>query len=306
MSPIGEKAAIAIVFLLAGSAAGVGLERLYGRIGHGDSPSGASRNSDATRRMRVELESARAENDALRSELDRLVEGRRRSEWLAADHARESHPERADTAAPTDSLHGIAERYRDALARASSGDTAASDEAYEAALRLFRAGPEAFPALRDAYLSTDDPRVRAVMVRAFGAGLGREAAEFIAEQLRTETDGSVRMELLERASRMSTPTTAPLFRDAFLRIVTSDADVESRIDALGGLRYLRDDHDVDRALVVAATDSSEGVRVAAIEAIATRPELRDELERLIANDPSDHVRRIGECRLLLTGSRASL
>jgi len=306
MSPIGEKAAIAIVFLVVGSAAGVGMERLHARNGHADSAGGASRDSDATGRVRVELASARAENDALRSELDRLVEGRRRAEWLAAEHAPESHPERADTAVPTDSPRGIAERYRDALAKASSGDAAASDEAYEAALRLVRAGPEAFPALRDAYLSTDDPRVRAMMVRVFGAGLGREAAEFIAEQLRTETDGSVRTELLERASRMSTPTTAPLFRDAFLRIVASDADVDSRIDALGGLRYLRDDGDVDRALVVAATDSSEGVRVAAVEAMATRPELRDELERLLANDPSDHVRRIGECRLLLTGSRASL
>src|ERR1044072_1000570 len=76
MSPIGEKAAIAIVFLVVGSAAGVGVERLHARNGHADSAGGASRDSDATGRVRVELASARAEDDALPSELHRPVEGR--------------------------------------------------------------------------------------------------------------------------------------------------------------------------------------------------------------------------------------
>ena len=263
----------------------------------------------ATRELRqrgLELENARSENAALRFELDRLL-GTCRAAVGAARPA-----ETAGSPGPTPSarlskeeLAGLGERYAAALASAVRGDERAADEAYEAVLQLIRSGPDGFPVLRDAYLGATDPRIRAVIVRSFTAGLGPEASDFIASGLRSETDPALRAELVSHASRMVTPNTAPAFRDSFLQALDSDSDPGARTAAVRGLRFVRGDADVDRALIGAAADPVEEVRLAAIENVASRPALRSELETLLARDPSGRVRQIGQCRLLLTEPSAS-
>ena len=267
--------------------------------------------ADAAQKLRklgLELASSRSENDALRSELDRLLAKPQDGKSEATETKKPTgQPVEAPTAGashpPRELLVGLAERYRDALSRSTAGDERAADEAYEAVIRLVRSGPEAFPVLRDAYLATSDPRLRAVMIRAFGSTLGAEANEFVASQLQTETDPELRAELVAHAAHMVTPTTAPVFRDAFLQALASDSvPAEARTAALRGLRYVRGDLAVDRALLAAAGDPSEEVRLAAIEGLASRPALRSELQGMLTSDPSGRVREIGQCRLLLTES----
>ncbi|MGH7821015.1 MAG: HEAT repeat domain-containing protein, partial [Candidatus Binatia bacterium] len=112
----------------------------------------------------------------------------------------------------------------------------------------------------------------------------------------------VRLELAERAALMAGPAAAPVFRDAFLDAIRPAEPPAVRLAALRGLRHLRGDEAVEKALVEAASDPAEEVRAAAIENLALRPERREELRRLVESEGDSTVKAIGECRLLLADS----
>ncbi|MGH7859365.1 MAG: hypothetical protein ACREQY_18730 [Candidatus Binatia bacterium] len=256
------------------------------------------------RELRLSLAASSSEAIALREELDRLLglyQERLGIEPAASDPpSRPAAPDGAGDAETSPArLTALAEDYRDALTRSLAGDEAASDEAYEAVMRLVRAGPAAFPGLRDAYLSTSDPRARAVISRAFLTTMGGDAREFVAERLAAETDAELREELALRASRMTTPATATAFRDPLLGLLDSDAGATARAAAVRGLRYVRGDAKVDRGLLAAAADSAPEVRSAALDQLASRPGLHAQLRRLLAAEVDPEVRAAGQCRLLL-------
>lgn len=258
------------------------------------------------RELRLALAVSASEAAALREELDRLL-GLYQERLAKAPAGTSPAPtilpgaeEVREAEEPPAELTSLAKRYGDALLRSLAGDEAASNEAFEQVMELLRAGPAAFPALRDAYLSISDPRARAIISRAFLTTMGPEAREFVAERLAAETDPKLREELALRAARMTTPAAAIDFRDPLLGLLQSDASVAARAAAVHGLRYLRNDEEVDTALLAAASDSAAEVRAAALEQIASRPRLHEELRRLLTKEGDPDVRAVGECRLLLT------
>jgi hypothetical protein len=256
--------------------------------------------------VRLALLDAYSENATLRAELDRLTlsdpNGRRTAGGDLSQDARQAvtaDDSIASGAAPRGLLVDLANRYREGISRVVAGDEAAGDEAYEAVIELVRSGPEAFPVLRDAYLSTPDPAVRAVMIRALVSGHGAEAQEFVLSQLQSEADPDLRQALIVHAARLATPATVPLFRDVFLETLGSKADAEARLAAIRGLRYARGDPAAEEALLAATSDAADDVRLAALEALVSRRDLHDALRDVIAGEASSRVQAIGQCRLLL-------
>ena len=57
--------------------------------------------------------------------------------------------------------------------------------------------------------------------------------------------------------------------------------------------------DAQAALLRAAKDDDEKVRLAAMDLLASRPALRTQLRDLAANDPSERVREVAQCRLMV-------
>jgi len=299
-----SAASVIVPWILAagGFAAAAGIWTRGGEPAPPPAVAPASEDPRELKKLRLSLAASAAESDALREELDRLLALHRGREAPAPSRQSAGAPKTVVDPVVPEELQRAVSDYRDALGRAAGGDEAADDEAYEAVMKLVRSGPAAFPLLRDAYLATSDPKVRAMMVRAFMPGQGVEAQEFLATQLRSEGDRAVREELLQRAAHMSSPATAPVFRDAFLDVLRGEGDVELKATAVRGLRHLRHDEDVSQALIAAASNPAEEVRVAALENLAFRPELRDRMREIVAAETDSKVREIGECRLLLAES----
>ncbi|MGH2670661.1 MAG: hypothetical protein ACRDH5_16385, partial [bacterium] len=200
----------------------------------------------------------RAENAALRGELDRLVGRLPREKREAVTRGEVASPEARPAVA--EESKELATRYRDDVVRAIGGDEEARDAAYRGIMELVRRGPDAFPALRDAYRGTADPQARAIILRALISGRGSELPEFVAAELRGETDTELRRALAAKASELATPSAAGTFETGFLEVLGDDADPEVRAAAVRGLRYAAGEP-VEQALLAAAGDASEDVRL---------------------------------------------
>ena len=250
------------------------------------------------RALRTELATATAENAALRSELDRLVgsgqarpSGSRPASGGAA----------AAVAPPPFEVTGgteLASRISESLSRAAVGDQESAREGAMALLQALQQGPAAMEALRDAYISTGDPKARLMMLPTMLFGGGEAAREFVIEQAKAETDPELRRALLTHAAGFATPGNARELKDTFLDVLADEEDPTLRHAAIRGLRFARG-KEVQERLLAAVQDPSEDIRLAAIEGLASRRGLRRQLEDAIAQDPSSRVREVGECRLLL-------
>ncbi len=254
--------------------------------------------------LRLALETSKAENAALRHELDRLV-GRGRGDAQPAS-AGTASPAPGGAAPgsslPPEQLATLSSKLQESLSRAANGDQASAREAAIALMQVLKGGKDAFPALRDAYLATTDPRARLMMLPSMIFGGGEEARELIIDQVKTETDPDLRRTLLLQAAGFATPQYAPALKDTFLQTVTaSDTDATTRAAAIRGLRYARG-QEVQEALLAAAADPSDDIRLAAMENLASRPAMRESLRDAIGRETSSRVREIGQCRLLIAES----
>lgn len=246
--------------------------------------------------LRLALATSTAENAALRAELDRLL-GRGAGAALVKD------PAAAGTPGPTpavssEQLNDLSAKIRESLSRAAVGDQESARDAAVAMLQALQAGPAAFTALRDAYLTTGDPKARMMMLPTMIFGGGEEARKFIIEQVKNETDPELHRSLLTQAAGFATPQYAAELKDTFLQAASADGDPELRAAAIRGLRFAKG-QEVQDTLLGAVSDPSEDIRLAAIENLASRPALRERLREAIAQDPSTRVQEIGHCRLLL-------
>jgi HEAT repeat protein len=193
----------------------------------------------------------------------------------------------------------LSSRIQETLARAASGDQESARDAATALMQVLQKGAAAFPALRDAYLASADPRARMMMLPSMLFGGGEEARSFVVDQVKTETDPDLHRALLQQAAGFATPQYAPALKDTFLQTASApDTDAATRAAAIRGLRYAQGE-DVQEALLTAASDSSEDIRLAAIENLASRPAMREALRDAIGREPSSRVREIGQCRLLI-------
>ena len=256
--------------------------------------------SPEMRNLRLAVEIQDSENEALRAELDRLRQTfAHRGATSRQQDEQDFTVGASEIGATTDQeLLDVGWRYRDSLLRAMAGDEEAAEATSQAVRELVRSGADSFAVLRDIYRSTADPRARATMLRAMVRGHGTELPDFIVEELRTEPDPDLRRALAERAANLATPGNAPRLRDALLEIIATDGDPDTRTSAIFGLRYVQG-ADVDEALIRAAADPSEDVRLAAVSRLATRPSAQAGLSELVARDPSSRVRDVGRCKLLL-------
>src|SRR5947209_21475 len=102
------------------------------------------------------LETARAENQVLRRELDRLSALVRRGGGQAGSQATQIAA--GDSARGSDgALQDLAKLLKEQLELSAAGDPHAKAEVAQAVFDMLRSGPAAFSALRDVYLSTADP-----------------------------------------------------------------------------------------------------------------------------------------------------
>ncbi|MGH7820854.1 MAG: HEAT repeat domain-containing protein, partial [Candidatus Binatia bacterium] len=190
----------------------------------------------------------------------------------------------------------LTERARNALL---SGDT---DEAMKALNELSRSGREGLRVLEELYASLEDPAARRSLLGPLLFSADREEGLlFLGSELASEDDPAMRDALLAVTSEFVTRGTSSALEAAFLRGAETSGNPSVQAAALRALRYARGPQ-VEQALLNAASSPHEGVRLAAFEQIALRPELRRRIADLIRRDPSQRVRRIGECRLLIAES----
>jgi hypothetical protein len=131
----------------------------------------------------------------------------------------------------------------------------------------------------------------------FFTGGGAEAHAFIANEVATMPDPEYQRDMLGAVAKVIGPSAAGTFKPAFLAGL-ENADFRARAAAVYGLRHVNDP-DVTGALLRAASDPSEIVRRFAIESLVARDADREELRNLIAHEPSEALRQVGECYLRL-------
>jgi hypothetical protein len=238
--------------------------------------------------LRLALAASSAENQALRQELDRTLG------VLAVNRPRPAASNAEDGARQ----HEIAKRLQDALSRLSSGGEAARVEVSKAVLEALNLKAGAFATLREAYLNTTDPEGRKLLIGPMCLSRAPEVGDFLAEQALEEKDPGLRRELIAQASNYATPDIANGLQSAFIESLGASDDADLRKAAIRGLRYARGEG-VGDALLRAASDPDEGVRLAAIDALSSRSELRQQLTEVLSRDASPRVREIGNCHLLI-------
>lgn len=247
------------------------------------------------KKLRLALATADAENNALRQELDRIVV--RGKQGAAGPATPAAGPTPVATPRP-EALKELGSRLQQSIALAAAGDQGAARDAAMAMMEVLKSGPQAFSILRDTFAATSDPKGRLLMLPTLIFSGGKEARDLLIEQVQTETDPDLHRALINQTANFATPDVAPALQDTFLKTVRSDSDANTRIAAIRGLRYAHTPQ-ADEALLSAASDASPDVRLAAIENLASRPGLRDELRALIDAESSSEVREVAECRLLL-------
>jgi hypothetical protein len=249
--------------------------------------------------LRRGLATAGAENEALRQELDRLVAGGFFHGGKSASGATgaPASPD-AGVAAAGGEPHELAVRLTDALARSAAGDEAARAEAAQAIWTALQGGPESFATLREAYESSPDSQSRKLLAASMLFSRSPEAVQFITDQALQEQDPDLRRVLSMQASKYGTPESAARLQGVFLDSLGNREDAELRMSAVRGLRFAKGE-EVASALLGAASDPDEAVRLAAIDTLAARPDTRERVRNLLNDEPSERIRRIGNCRLLV-------
>lgn len=269
---------------------------LPSRAGPKEAPHPQSPDELAT--LRLALSTMNAQNAALRKELDRLI-----ASGAEAASGNVSRAAGSTASAPVDGqdVKETATRIVDAVSRAAAiGDDRSKREAAMTLMASFQGGAESLPALREAYLSTADPNARKMILPMLMFVGGEGARDLVTEQLRSETDPGLKKALTRLSVKYATPDHAPELKASYLAALHSDADLETRISALRGLRYA-EGPDVQEALIGAATDASEAVRLAAIDSLSSRPAMREHLQEIVQAESSPQLREIGECQLRLSG-----
>jgi HEAT repeat protein len=249
--------------------------------------------------LRLTLEASRGENQALRQELDRLLSvGRVRARAPSpAVHGEEPAP---PISPPADDpqLHEITKRLGDSLARFGAGDRSGMQTAAGDIFALVRRGKGALPALLDLYASATSPEAKKILLAPLLFIGGAEGRDFVMSQAATETDPALRKVLLDQSAKYATPDVADRAQGTFLERLQSDEDASTRLIAVRGLRYAQG-ADVQAALLRAAEDQDERVRLAAMDVLASRPAMRKRLREIASGDPSAHVREVAQCRLMV-------
>ncbi|MGH7818170.1 MAG: HEAT repeat domain-containing protein [Candidatus Binatia bacterium] len=292
------SAGFAVMVLLGWTAAAVSLLLALSaslREPGGRTPAAAeSAESAELRTVRLALSTARAENSALRTELDRLLTKR------PAGGAKTATPGAAPSEAPASPEHAdLARRISDNVTRAATvGDEESKRQAAMSLMQAFQQGAGGFPAVRDAYLATEDPKAKAMLLPTMMFIGGEEARDLVLDQVHSVTDPELRKSLTILSVRYATPEHAGALKDVYLKDLDSD-DPRLRTAAIRGLRYAKG-KDVQQALLSVAADPSEDIRLTAIETLASRPALHEQVRALIEQESSPRIREIGQCQLLVS------
>jgi hypothetical protein len=262
--------------------------------------------------LRVAASIATSDNAALRRELDRLL-ARQHGADLEAGATGRGKASAAGrikgfdggSSAPSSHArlraHTLAARLERFATGSVDGKLAASRRLPGVILEIYDVGPDAFPEVRDAYLEIKDPGVRALILHALVFGHADEVPRFVGSQLEAETDSALRSALVGHVSRLITPSTAPIFEEGLVRVVSSDADEETRLAAIRALRY-SESGIVEKALAKALADPSEKVRMAAVQSLPLRSRTLDMLNGNAMSEASREVKEAARCRLLLAGN----
>jgi hypothetical protein len=248
--------------------------------------------------LRRALASSRAENLALRQELDRLFgsPGARRAEASSKPTAEETQTT-TDAESEAHRLD-VAKRLQDGLGQLSTADNASRAAAGRVVWEALGLKDGAFPTLRDTYQKITDPMGRAILAGSMYFSRAPEVRDFLAEQALQEKDPMLHHVLVTQAANYVTPDGDNRLESTFLEALGASQDVDLRVAGVRGLRYGQGEA-VSAALVKAASDPDEQVRLAAIDVLSARPDLRGSLSDIVSRDASPHVREVGNCRLLI-------
>lgn len=264
-------------------------------------PTGASSEPREAKGSSLALKTAGAENQVLRLELDRLRALTSGTEGGGPGQPASAANAAAPSSAATEgALEDLARLLKEQLVLAAAGDARAKGEVAQAVFDMLRSRAEAFSALKDVYLGTADANSRKILLASMTFSGSGKVKDFVMDQIRSEKDPEVRRTLMTNAARYATTEDLNAgLASTFIQSVDNRAeDPATRVAAIRGLRHAPGGEAPD-ALMRAAADPSEEVRIAAIDVLASRPEGDRTLEQLAASDASPRVREFAQCRLVV-------
>lgn len=257
------------------------------------------RSDDELRALRRRLLLMQSESGALRAELDRL------RRLLEMKKAHEAHV--ADTGEANLGEGEKRERAAQALGRLE--DLVAQlhqdpqQEVYEGLqkvlLDLFRSPIDDPAIFLEKYGATTDPVAKAMILPHLAARLGEGLSGFVTQELERTQDPGVREQLITQLGVHASPEQDATAKEIFLSALSGESSPRARLEAVVALSKVRTP-EVDQALLdVAARDSDPAVREAVIRHLAGNPDTRSRVLELLAADPNEHLRKIGECSAAL-------
>lgn len=249
--------------------------------------------------LRRALAAVESEAGALRTELDRLrmlLQMKQQSDAVLERSGLASLPE----SERRKRLSGAFGSLRDLAPRLENGDQAVYEQMREVFLTFAAAPPDEADAFRKAFEEAESPLTRTILLPHLLARDRAGAADLLKREIAQAEDPVYRARLLENLRHTAPPEGDPEATRIFLDVLGSGTDganatARERRAAVTGLARLDSTEAEARLLEVAETDPDGDVRALALRHLARNPQTRDNVLEIVAGEPDDRLRTIGEC-----------
>lgn len=258
------------------------------------------------RRLRTAVAQLRNESVGLRIELDRMLVRPRQSSGAPPGPggvaSGGSSPQAEDPAVIAKRVETIA-----ADIERLSGDLGSSENFKAITNRISQLqamGPEALPAMRDALTAATDPMARRVLASLLAMRGGATEQQLIFSEAQKETNPEIKQALLADSNAMGGDAGRQAEHE--LRSMVTAPEPSTRANAIRNLSDLSDTDTLATVEKALATDASESVRLAALDALMRDPDHREQALAAAARDASPRLRSIAECRARLSELESQL
>jgi HEAT repeat protein len=250
---------------------------------------------EENQRLRSSVVALRGEGLALRTELDRLLGAVRAGSAATASVPNAPEAGSAAPAASGEEVRAVSSEIATLSQDFTRGGGPEGMRAlFQKISQLQAMGAEALPSMKAAFNETSDPAARRILASIIATKGGPAEEQFLLAAAERESDPQMKQALLTNAGMAGGQDRGRA--EADLRDMAGSTDPAARAAAMRGFTDLADPQTATAVEGALANDSSEEVRLAALDALMQDPSRRAAALDTAAHDRSERIRGIAECR----------
>lgn len=196
-------------------------------------------------------------------------------------------------------------RLQDLARKLPATDEATYKELKDAFMTLARSSLDDPTPFRKAWEDARDPMTRTLLLPHLMMRDREGAPALLKEELRNADDPDYRATLLDNLRVMTNVSQDPEAQKIFYSSLGEDSPPRARRAAVEALAQVSSPEAQQVLLEVAVSESDEPTREAAIRHLAENPDTRSRILEMMAKEPDQRLRTIGECTAKLAESQSS-